>query len=301
MVANGAGWSALVDNDAELYAMYSPPIVQSACAVAVTATGYTDALEWKVPQNEDDLVVRVEFRWKVSGGGTAYCECDLADGSGTDTATSAAFTTATETAGTLNITPSNSAGSSTPRTLTLKLKTSAGTVELLDVCCYLVAATAATGTTATGFKGTHTGWYSTDEPVPSEVAQRLIDNPKRIAEDRPAVLVSVLDDISADNTRAAYTTAASGEIARFMLPPDAGLRTYRVAYRIDRDVGVSAHAVVVYVGPHQFPTTSTGWTMSTQIISGELFQALKCNVVAAVTGGTGNVYLRALQIMREPA
>lgn len=301
VVANDAdGWQLLIDNDAEVYTEYEPPIVQAKTKVAVTSATYVDVLEWKVPQNEDELVVRIEFRWKVSGGGNAYCECDLTDGSGTDTATSAVFTSATETSGTLNITPSNSAGSATPRTLTLKLKTDAGTVELLAVDCYIVGAAPGTGTLASGVISVHTGWYSAEEPVPSEVAQRMIDNPKRLAQDRPVGLVSILDDISATSGRALYhTDSASGAVlAAFMLPADVGLRKYRIAYRVDR-TGGSSHAVTVYLGMYQFPTTATGWTQSTQKIGGELFEALNCVVVGSVAGG-GDIFLRSLQVIREP-
>jgi len=308
MLANSASWTTLIDNDAEVYAMYSPPVVQSQVAVSVTSGSYVEVLEWIVPQNEDDLTVRINVRWKVSGGGTADILAEMTDDAyvtvDDNTGSPTTTTSATETSATIDLVSSNSTGSATPRFVRLKLLTSAGTATITSVECYVLAATAATGTLAGGFKSTHTGWYSADEPVPSEVANRLINNPKRIAEDRPVTLVSVLDDVSATVSRAAYTTASTdgAEVLRFLMPPDpgGGPRAYRVAFRVERHANVTAHAAVVYIGPHQFVTTATGWTQETRVMGGDMFEALKCSVVLKVVTGTDDVYLRALQITREP-
>jgi len=298
---NSAAWRTLIDNHGELYGMYGPPIVDSNVYVTTASASYVTVLEWLVPQNEDELDVRVSVGWYVTGGNTATLSADLTDDNyvsvdnATTTTTSGAYTVSQ-----VDITPSNSAGSATPRKLRLQLKVTAGDAYILSVACHIVPATAATGTLASGFEGHHTGWYSADQPVPSEVCSRLMDAPPKLASDRPVTLVSLLDDITATSSRARHTTATSGVIAVFRVPADTGLRTYRIAYRIDRD-GTATPAVVVHIGAYQFTSTSTGWTQHTQSMATNFgSESVTGYVTAAVTSGTGNLFLRGLQVIREP-
>jgi hypothetical protein len=304
VVANAAAaWTALVDNDPECYQQYTPQIVQSHVAVQTTSASYVEVLEWRVPENQDELDVRVNVWWSVSGGGgnEATIRVRLTDDaySTYDEATVATASGA-ETASSVDITPSNSAGGSTPRQLRVELLTTGGTATIESVSCHLVGVAPGAGAKTSGYSIVHAGWYTADQPVPSEVAQRAQDNPKRIAEDRPVTLVSVLDDITATSARAAYHTdsATGAAMAAFRIPEDIGSRDYRLAIRVDR-TGGSSHSVTVAVGMYQFTTTASGWTMSTQEMNGALFPNWLCTVVGAVQGG-GDIFLRSLQLIREP-
>jgi hypothetical protein len=303
VVANAAAaWTALIDNDPECYEAYQPPVVQSQCATTTASGSYVEVLEWRVPQNEDELDVRTTVRWKVSGGGTATVQVSLTDDAyATSDQATTTTTSATETTSTVDITPSNSAGGSTPRQLKVELKTTAGTAEILSVECHLVGVAPGAGAKTSGYSIVPTSWYTADQPVPSEVASRMQTNPKRIAEDRPVCIASVLDDVSATSGRAAYHTASTTPVVltAFLLPDDPGARDYRLAFRVDR-VGGSSHSVTVYIGMYQFTTTASGWTLPTkQEMGGSLFPGWTCTVVGSVQGG-GDIFLRCLQIFREP-
>ena len=306
MAGNATEWSTLIDNHAFVYSATSPPIATAQTDIQVaSAAGVVTVAEIIVPQNEDNEAIRVLLRWSAGGGGgTATCECDLSDDSYTTNDTASTTTTsATETDGLVSIPLSspNTAGSSTPRTLRVKLSIDTGTATITAICVHYAAATAATGTLASGFQGHHSGWYTSGQPVPSEVCSRLMDAPALVASDRPVGLVTVIDDIEAGGSRARHSTSSTALVSPFFAPADWGWRKYRIAVRISRDGTVSAHSATVFLGPYEFTTTATGLTQWTQLMDGKLMQDYQGIVGLAVTGGTGNVYLNTLQIMREPA
>jgi hypothetical protein len=295
VATDAAGWRAAVTNDLAVYSTYSPTIAAAALGAYTTSTTEITACEFQLPQNLDQHDVTLLLRWKVDGG-TGTAEFAVTDGSGTDSAT--ATTTATSYGWTtLTVTPSSSSGH--PRTCRIRYKASgsgAG-VYVAGVLAYLSPRAAGAGVLASGYARPGGEFYSTGAPIASERVERLCKNPIKVVEDRPAGLVCLLDDFAATSSRALMTTTTAAIVARWIMPAaSTGYRSYRVAVYLDAD-GSAVPACEVYIGANVLTFSGSGWQQTTaelKPIPGKVETA-----ILKVDSGTGNAFIRAIQIMRE--
>lgn len=299
LASQSATWNSLNGNGDELYAEIAPVIAAASVDVQVTSVTPVVVHRFKVPANYDEHNIQCIVRWKNSSG-TATVTFTLDDGvnpvdTATGTTVSAAFVNTTVT-----LTIVNSVASSTPRELKVELESTTGTVIMESIHISLAPAAPTAAPLTSGYRRSDPGWETANEPVPRELAGRLVEQPRDIATDRPACLCTIADDISAVNSRAWYTTnaAAPTAVASFSAPNDPGSRDFTLHVYVDRD-GTAVPDVTVYIGAYVFNTTSTGWTSWTQKMDG--LALVDLNFVTAFDSAAGGyVFLRTLQLFREP-
>jgi len=297
MLASATPWHTLTDNHGEVYAEYGPPIAAVQAYTFRDATVATTVLRFQMPANEDNLDLAVRVRWKKDAGPTSITMTVLVDASsiGTVTTTSTSYTNSTLTG-----TPT---GTGT-REILVQLHRTGGSggdeahIEALAI--YVVGAAPAAGALGSGFIRADSGWYTANQPIPSERVARLTNGPTKIAKDRPACLHTLAQDLNNTGARATSTDSTSYVVVyRSWVPaPDYVERSVRLHLYIGTSAGGTPDALVEYAG-QTWNVTAAGWattTMTTQFLGGGWL-----TIRMKRTAGSGYVYPGTLQLWREPA
>lgn len=288
-------WQDVADNADEVYEDYAPTIAGGLLDVQSTSGSFVVVAHWVMPHNADNVDVITRIRWRVSGGATA--EARVTIGATTSAATST--TSATTTDGSRQVTPAYAAHP-TECYLEVRISAGAGTVFVDGLLCCLVATAPAGGTLASGYARGDAQWYATDEPIPSERVERLIDGPRLIARDREACVVCAMDDAQAAGTRAKWSTSAATwtQVMRIvMFAADTVTRTYRVSARL-RSTAAPNPSLLVGIGGQelQLDGATDGWYHGTLTLPPSV---LLGTVSVKLDGAGGYAIVDTLQILRE--
>ncbi len=187
----------LVPNHDEVYAAYTPPIVDAPSRGITIAAGSTnaEALVWRIRGNRDLLTVRTRFRCTTTGG-AASARVSIG-GAGATSAPSGV-----EAWYTHNVTPLQGGVVDCGLTFT----TGGGvSVDLARAQCYLVGAAPAAGRRPSGFARGYSDHYVANAAVASEHVSRYKNGPVHIARDRP---VPVFEHITQPTTTGAKSLSA---------------------------------------------------------------------------------------------
>jgi hypothetical protein len=289
-------WHTLTDNHDAAYEEYAPPIAACAVDVTIDATSATTVLRFQMPANEDNEDLAVWVRWKMDSGPTLSTMTVLVDSSsiGTITTTSTSFTNQTLTG-----TPT---GTGT-REVEIQLHRTGGSggdnAYIEAVCLYLSPAAPAAGILSSGFIRADSGWYTADQPIPSERAARLLNGPPLIARDRPACVFTMAQDLAGGAGRrwaesgSSYALVFRCWVANARNEGAGLLRLY--AYPDGTSTAV-AHTLVEY-GSQTWALTANGWATTTVYpVEGGGW----LSIWMKVGSGSGDAYPGALQIWREP-
>lgn len=297
LLGDAAAWQGVVDNDLEVFAAYAPQVVASRAEGQTTSATFVTLFQWDLPGNADNEDLAVVIRWKSDGVNTATAQVTV---DGTDTAT-ATTTSGSWTITTITVTPTTAAGA-TPRVVSLELKVAGGGTALIDsVCCALAPGAPAAGELASGYARADAAWYATGAPIDSGRVSRLWNNVRAIARDRPACIVGLLDDVTSQTSRAVWQTADEDLVWRFLWPPsDPTVRDFRFSVYLTAD-GTAVPEVRMQFGPYTVTKTGTGWHRFTVEADPLMLAGSLCRVTLAVSSGTGNAYLKTLQMFREPS
>jgi len=289
-------WHTLTDNHDDVYEEYAPVIAACAVDVSIDATGATTVLRFQMPANEDNEDLAVWVRWKMDSGPTNITLTVLVDSSsiGTITTTSTSFTNQTLTG-----TPT---GTGT-REVELQLHRTGGSggnlAHIEAVCLYLSPATPAAGVLGSGFIRSDTGWYTADQPIPSERVARLLNGPPLVARDRPACVFTMAQDLRNASVRSWGEGGSAYVLVYRCWVPNArneGAGLVRLYAYPDGTSTAVAHMLVEYAS-QTWNTTANGWattTMYPEAGGGWLSISMK------VGSGSGVAFPGAFQIWREP-
>jgi len=202
----------------------------------------------------------------------------------------------------MTVTPS---GSDDGRECLLTIQASgSGSVKVRGLTAYVSPSAASAGTSASGFAPSSSGseFIATGAYISTERVARLINGPIQIAQDRPATLLSLVDDIVSPRSYTS-TSANFAVVARAMISaPDPGSRTVRVhAYLADGGTGSTPAAQIVING-QSGEVSGTGWRTCDLEVDGGIYPPRRLPAsVALKNGGTGTAYLQSLQIRRLPS
>jgi len=292
ILGNTGEWAGVADNLDEAYADYAPIWALGLPEAQTSSGSWTVLARWVMGANEDNVDVRATLRWSVSGGATAEARMIV----GADTSGSISTTSSGAVTGTVTDTPTGSG----LRECCLQAQNSSGsgTVTLDAVTFDSTPAAPAAGVLSSGYARSTSQWTGANEPIPSERVERLIEGPRLIAHDRPACLLTWMDDASVTPGR--YYTSASSTWAiverGMVIKPDVVARTCRIAAYLEGATGTPEF--MLQIGPYVVTLSGTGWQYATTLIP---------IGVTPVTGllrrsaGSGDVMLRTCQILREPS
>ncbi len=314
---NTSAYTALLTNDAELYEQ-APGVVASAYGPYPSATdgSATRLCYFAVPGNYDDRKVTVYFTYSVTGGSaTVTLTLSNADDSATDTVTSASLS-ASSGSYALTLTPSNTSAASTPRYAYLDATCSSPNKITIAAIMVLVnydysGLSAPSGVMSSGYiPAPSSSWSTGGSPVPTELIDRLTDNPYRVAKDRLQAIFSLVQPIE-DANRGLFFTDTSGATAGITnlalpqktldvnpgVPPKVRIWAY-----VERTSTATA-AVVVSVGDRSAVLTGYGILTTTLELGGSEFGAAyqPSKIWLSKATGSGYVALRTLQIIEEPS
>lgn len=288
-------FSNIVDQHRFTYAAYRPPAIVSYLGPSdggggiVTATSYVDAARFYYPGNTDNRELTFTLEAEASGGtGTIQATVD-----GTDTGTVSVTSAGSYS---ISITPTTSTD---PSEVLVEAKVTAGAMSITGMRAQARQADGALGTAASGWSyADMTTYTDTGTMHASERWHRLINGPRAIAADRRACVVNVCDMIGGSSGRSPYASSSTKltTISRFRFAGvDAGVRDYLVAAYFEADGGVSFTGSVK-IASKTLSISSTGWTTGTFSLPSSAEEGA---VRVRVTGGTGHVYLRTLQVIRK--
>lgn len=287
---NATAVGRAMTNHNEVYDAYSPLVAGGAAPAYTTSATYVTVYRVRIPANYDNQPLQMFVAYQSDAGETTTIRLSYDGGTDTATTTSSSTTTAV-----LSATPSGTAGATREATLEVKI-TNGAQATVLGCYCY-VQGTAGTGVLDSGWAPTNAEFYTADAPVPSERAQRMVEGPVQIAQDRRAGLVTLLDDVQATSARARYYTTSSELVARFACPLSSqqSRRYYVMAY-LDND-GTGTPSADINVGPWSVSHSGTGWHVD-RIYAGAAGLTLGQVTLTQTGGGAG--FLRTLQIVRAP-
>ena len=299
---NTSAWQSLVDNDAILYA--SANTVHVAAYGPYTTTGATPfiACYFALPANYDELSWRLDYGYAQSGS-SAKVKFVVTDGTSSDSATD--NLTASSGSDFLEVAPSSTSASTTPRYGYVELTASAGqslTVSFIYVT--LLPAVARTGVLTSGYISVGAQWYATNAPIPSEIVETLQNNPHKIAKDRVQALHSTVQlSESADRGRFSTNATAFKTVSKALMPRLRQDRKYRLWTYVERS-GTAKADVLVMIGALPVLLTDDEGIMQTTFEGGafdlEAGGPGGNDVKLRVSSGSGYVALRTLQILEEP-
>ena len=305
---NDDSWEGLADNARYLYAASTvggyAPLIAAGSLVAddgtvpsVTGTGSDDVCAVAVPKNADNQPLQLIVMGDVDSGDTGRWTLTYDGGAGTAATTSTSDTSYTS----CTATPT---GSGHPRTATVAVAGgSAGdVVRTRSVVFRLLPTVTASGTEASGYVYPEPhGMYQTSRPVSSERVARLINGPAKIAADRPACIYTHIEYLGHTGARASMSASSSDwvTVARANLAMiEAEPRTYRVSMYLTADTsGSPVPACKVTISNQTVSATAAGWTHGTVTLGGAT-PVMTVNLKRS--SGSNNVYLKTLQVMREP-
>ena len=296
MVGNDGAWETLATNSDDLYSDYRPPVFVSQFYATTPSSSYVVIAEWHIYGNADLQTIATDFRFK-SDSGTSTVLFQVIDDASTYSATAESTGSASWSWRRATVTPGTMSDQPAICRLSLKAGAGAGAQGYVSaVRCELEPAAPAAGVLVSGYARTDATWYAAGAPVSSERVRRLCENMPALAADRPATIVSVLDDWTANHSRAFMTTDSSATVCRFMIPEaDQSYRDYQVSMYLDAD-GSAVPVAYVYAGQYQLQFTDTGWHTETITLAptGDLIGS----VLLGVGLGSGNVFVRSFQVTR---
>ena len=304
VLGNSSAWSTLITNDEELYKA-TPSVVMSAYGPYTSATdgSSTRLFYFAVPGNLDQLDVTLHFGYLLTGGSaTVTLTVQDASGSATDTVTSSSLTGSGSSA--LTVAMSNTTGTTTPRYAFVDATCSAGNAISLSAVLAGVNLAGnsgpATGVLSSGYITAPSVWYAGSAPIPSELLDRLSDNPHKIAADRLQCIFSMVRPLEAAD-RGFSTDSAAFQQQTYMALPAMfqQARTYRVWCYVERTSTAKAD-VLVNIGPLSIQLTDDFGIMQGTIEAGTWsflpsYQPSKIQI--RVSSGSGSVAIRTVQIL----
>lgn len=298
--ATAQAWSDLLANGDALYEDYAPPVVQATVESQTSSTSFVVLHRWKLVANQDNHDLQVIVQRKVTGS-TGHLEVVVDDGTNTDTA-SVSFTATSFGEELITVSMSNTAVSGSHETrevrLRAKIDNSDETLSLRSVTSRLSPAAPQTGREKSGYIRTDLSQLSTSgEPIPSERVQRLLRNMVLLPRERPACLVSLLDDEGAaegDRRRRYGVSDGDGEVLVTQIDiREAEANQHRMWVHLSR-TNTAVPALRVVVTPSGFTDVSgTGWHEVTGYFKG------RATVLLSVDSGSGNAFLDCLQLFRD--
>lgn len=307
---DAAAWDAIISNDAELYATHKAGYAATAQTLTVTGASLTDIAIFAIPANYDQMQIRVTFLYSVEAGATAgVVKLSVTDGSATDSATTTGLSG--DGGSTVTVTLSASSASSTPRYGILSSNASAGKyIAIVSFTAGLVPAAAAAGALRSGYASVGSTWNAANAPIPTQVVQRLSDNPFIIAKDRPSAVYSFIDQLQDARYGVVGLINATEYqmVLRPFIPKLAHIeKTYRVWVYVERTSTALAD-VQINVGNEQISLldshgimTSTFTSTGSNLTSGQYGVQGVGSIQIRKSSGSGYVALRTVQILEEPS
>jgi hypothetical protein len=304
VAGNSSAWSTLIDNDEELYKAV-PSVVMSAYGPYLSASdgSATRLFYFAVPGNFDQLTVMLHFGYQLTGGSaTVTLTVQDASGSATDTVTSSTLTGSG--AGAITVPMSNTTGTTTPRYAFVDATCSAGNVIAIGAVLAGVNLAGnsgpATGVLSSGYITAPAAWYTGSAPIPTELLDRLHDNPHKIAADRLQCIFSMVRPLESAVRGFSTDSAVFQAQTHIALP---GMfqqsRTYRVWCYVERSSTAQAD-VLVTIGDRALLLTDDFGIMQGTIDVGPLlftpaYQPSRVSI--RVSSGSGSVAIRTVQIL----
>lgn len=282
---DGSTWPTLIDNDAELFELYTP-------GLEATPEQNDTALEreyrFRVRGNADDVQLQVDVRAEATSGPH---DIDIATGAtATVNVTTDAWYGATL-----------SATGTTQNVVVNVPVIGAGSLRVQSIRARMVALAPVAGTLyASGFRLVGARWKVASAAIATGQLSRLVSNPIRVAKDRPVcVAIHLADCIAAvsgkssdlwgveDSTQ--WLLAGSMKVPRV----DTVMRQYTVdAYVVESGSGAEYS---VRLGPVVETWTGTGWHSWTVTVLGPGPHELQASILA----GAGNqASIRTCQVWR---
>ena len=301
LTGNSATWASLAKNADFLNVTHSPTYVASrlgdgdGLGAVITGGGTITICHYVVPKHYARNFYEVRILAKVDGGSATRVFANIggcASGYAGVTATSPTWYS-------INVRPTSDVH---PREGTLTTRLGAGTSTL-----YIYAMTVARlktrpdagGIDAAGCVTMNAEMYAGDAPLSTERVARLTNTPISAVLDRPAGLVSVIDDYTSD-ARSAYSTTGGTfvPVSRFMLPKsDPQKRTYRISSLWKTTA--TAMEAKISLGGYFFEYTPSSGSWEHTTVDLALNDALWGSAVCRVSSGSGRAMLKSLQILRE--
>jgi len=300
---DASAWNSVVGNDAALYASLSAVYAGTVNVFQTTQTSATTVAYFGLPANYDNLPFSVVFTYAQTGASSAVT-LQVTDGSAQDSASTTV--TLSSGSGVINVTPSSTSGSSTPRYGLLKMQTTSGaTFTLGSFIIYLTPAAAAAGLLSSGYASVGSTWSAPNAPIPSGVVKRLQNNPCLIAKDRPNAIYSFISQ--ALGGRSGLIETNSTEYVTVLRPIHAKqaqkAKKYRLWCYVERSSTAKANVLLVIGGKNVVLLDDYGVMTTTFEASGSTMNnsITQNRVYIRVSSGSGYVCLRSLQIMEEPS
>lgn len=296
LAGNSSQLTSLIGlNGSEIYQLYRPPIIEHDRTISVAASATNQRVyAWMVRGNRDLLQVRIRV-YATGTGGTSTLTAFVGGTSGTASPAGAGAWY------TINITPPMRG----PLACELQATTPLGvTVDIERIQVYLVLAAPGTGRLKSGFIQPSSTWLAADEPIPTELAERLLAQPTRIARDRPACVAMHLAELSSSggakdvgNWHSSSTTNWE-TVGRLRVPRcDLRTRSFWVdAYTLESSSGGQA---LIAIGNQTISITNMGgttgrWT-SQRITLGVGPHDIRASIKP---GGSNSARIAALQVWR---
>lgn len=308
---SGSAWQRVRANHDEVWIAYEPPVAQWA-GIAFFTTTYAEenmfrfrsrnGADYAIGTPARGLELRVELLVKRANGALLPAAISLKGGVATVTGN---VTATSYTKLTLTAIPANSDEewtiSATPAT--------GDTVEICAMVAYWQP-TSSTGsrTYPSGFRRAESDWDTTDRPVSTELAGRLLDGPVCIAKDRPACVFCHL--WRADTTDSSFFKSshyfqypAAWGVADSTYPvmigqgriPRADIRSrpYVVTYYLRSSTSATG---TIAIGASSYPVTANAWG-SFQVEIGPVDIDIMASVDAVGAGEWA--YFESVQVWRQ--
>lgn len=307
----GGAWQRVRANHDQVWIAYEPPVAQWAgISFFTTSTSAEDMFRF-VSRNGADyatgtpprgLQLRVELLVKRTNGAALPGVVSLLGGAAT---VSGNVTATSYTKLTLTATPATS-----DETWTIQAQAAAGdTVEICAMVAYWQP-TSSTGprTYPSGFRRAESDWDTTDRPISTELAGRLLDGPVCVAKDRPACVFSHLwrantDDGSFSKSIFMFQDVVAWGVAdatyrvqvgRGRIPrADIRSRPYVVTYFLRSSTSATGS---IAIGASTYPVTANGWG-SFQVELGPVDVDITASVDAVGAGQWA--YFESVQVWRQ--
>lgn len=229
-----------IQQTAEAYLDYGPPIFYGAVSLSTTSDSDELVAEFDLPANEDQCPIYFKVVWRGTDTYTATMTLQIVGNVVDDevvTRTSTSWGSITRT-----ITPT-SVGDDRLARIYLRQSTSGQLAQIafIGIGYAPQGLSHPAGPLPSGYVSTsewESGW-DTDQPMPSELVQRALNNMAFLARDRPAGLaggVSVIDMGGTQTPGPMYESASSTweTVERWLQPgSDIGLRWYRLTAKLE--------------------------------------------------------------------
>ena len=305
-------WPRIRDNHNTTWEEYEPQVhsaggggtslqlVSASTAAGSLSTSYATYLRWVCPRNLDDVPVSVTVLWVASAAATMRVTSGVNSATATITPGGAGIV-----ASTVSVVPAAAAGAAPllAREMILEVKADTGgvtTITVLNVIAHYASGALPSGEQSSGWARMAALADDADEPLTSERIHRTTAGPALLANDRPACLASMGQDVVAASGSGDYgTTGTEWEsVYRWQLPNAAASDKYGLAVYVEGSA-TSWEAVVVMDGGElvEMSGSADGWQFAS--VSGSP-SSVGGTVRLRWTGASGGAYvtIQALQLFR---